>query len=105
MSSLPVRIARGVVSNSTLNFDPSGPFLPQMTTKRVPYEPEFMAAALPSPDNLYDGCSVTKTCFGMESDCIQSKDCSSMVALYYKDKKYEFELFSQKGTFRISFCT
>ena len=42
----------------------------------------------------YNGCSETKTCFGLPNGCLSSQNCISLGAVIYKDTRYIFEMSS-----------
>lgn len=43
-------------------------------------------------DPFYEGCGVTKLCFGAPVNCINSKNCKAVVAVTVSGDKYEFEM-------------
>ncbi|KAL1497531.1 hypothetical protein ABEB36_008475 [Hypothenemus hampei] len=43
-------------------------------------------------DPFYQGCSVTKLCFGSPANCVESKNCKAAVAVTVAGDKYDFEL-------------
>ncbi|KAJ3637706.1 hypothetical protein MTP99_001143 [Tenebrio molitor] len=43
-------------------------------------------------DPFYEGCAVTKLCFGAPANCINSKNCKAAVAVTVSGEKYEFEM-------------
>ncbi|CAH0550076.1 unnamed protein product [Brassicogethes aeneus] len=48
-------------------------------------------------DQFYDGCAVTKLCFGAPTNCINSKNCKAVVAVTVLGDKYDFELKATSG--------
>lgn len=46
-------------------------------------------------DVLYDGCGVSKTCFGFPDKCVSSASCQMAVAVSVKGDRYEFEMKAQ----------
>lgn len=51
--------------------------------------------------NVYEGCDVTKTCFGIPSGCINSQSCSTIGAVIYADDKFTFEIRSSSNFFNF----
>ncbi|CAO1330498.1 unnamed protein product [Diamesa serratosioi] len=46
-------------------------------------------------NNVYNGCSETKTCFGLPNGCLLTKNCISLGAVIYeKDSRFIFEMIS-----------
>ena len=45
-------------------------------------------------NDVYKGCSETKTCFGLPTGCISSQNCISLGAVIYKDSRIIFEMMS-----------
>lgn len=43
-------------------------------------------------DPFYDGCTVSKLCFGAPANCVNSKNCKAAVAITVLGDKYDFEL-------------
>lgn len=41
---------------------------------------------------IYDDCSVSKTCFGVPENCVSSKNCEYMGTFYVESGKYFFEV-------------
>ncbi|XP_071445246.1 putative ferric-chelate reductase 1 homolog [Hetaerina americana] len=41
---------------------------------------------------LYDGCAITKLCFGMPARCIQDGNCHTLVTILATGTQFEFEL-------------
>lgn len=50
-------------------------------------------------DPIYDGCGITKTCFGLPSDCVEQQSCEAVVTAVAIDNRYQFELQSDVGWF------
>jgi hypothetical protein len=48
---------------------------------------------------IYEDCGSTKSCFGLPSGCVESKDCISFGAVIVKDGNYEFEMLSSSKNF------
>lgn len=46
--------------------------------------------------NIYDGCAVTKVCFGSPGGCLSSRDCAIFGAVIYADDIFTFELLSER---------
>lgn len=43
--------------------------------------------------NVYEGCGVSKTCFGIgPGDCVQSRRCVTFGAVIYRDGRFIFEI-------------
>lgn len=49
--------------------------------------------------SVYDGCDVTKTCFGLPPGCLNSKSCVSFGAVIVKNSTYTFEMQSSSESF------
>ncbi|XP_044263845.1 putative ferric-chelate reductase 1 homolog [Tribolium madens] len=43
-------------------------------------------------DPFYEGCGVTKLCFGAPANCLNSKNCKAVVAVTVSGDKFEFEM-------------
>lgn len=41
---------------------------------------------------FYDGCDVTKNCFGTPDGCVPKQDCSAVMAVQLEDSNYVFEM-------------
>lgn len=48
------------------------------------------------PDlDFYDGCDVSKTCFGIgPGDCVRNRQCNTIGAVIHDDGKFTFEMLS-----------
>lgn len=43
--------------------------------------------------DIYEGCGVSKTCFGIgPGDCVQNRACVTFGAVIYRDDKFIFEI-------------
>ena len=51
----------------------------------------------PSYD-VYQGCGITKACFGIPSHCVPNRSCAMLGAVTYDNPDFTFELLST-GTF------
>ncbi|KAG5668133.1 hypothetical protein PVAND_016085 [Polypedilum vanderplanki] len=47
-------------------------------------------------DEIYHGCGVSKTCFGMPNNCVENNDCMSFGSITKIDGKFIFEMKSKK---------
>ncbi|XP_066143030.1 putative ferric-chelate reductase 1 homolog [Euwallacea fornicatus] len=87
VASEPVHITkRG--ANDPLWTHPSNPHV--HTTPD--YEPRPVKQNTVEFDPFYDGCTVSKLCFGAPTDCVLSKNCKAAVAVTVAGEKYDFEL-------------
>ncbi|KAJ3665387.1 hypothetical protein Zmor_000884 [Zophobas morio] len=43
-------------------------------------------------DPFYEGCSVSKLCFGAPANCVNSKNCKAVAAVTVSGDRYEFEM-------------
>lgn len=43
-------------------------------------------------DQIYDGCGVTKTCFGFPDGCVESKSCRTIATSIVRGERFEFEI-------------
>lgn len=53
----------------------------------------------PIVDSFYDGCGVTKICFGATNECLFKRDCSSAMAVKAEGSKYIFEMKAKKAVY------
>lgn len=51
---------------------------------------------LPEVDGIdvYQGCAVTKTCFGFPDGCINTRNCVSFGSILFRDERFVYELLS-----------
>lgn len=43
--------------------------------------------------DIYEGCGVTKTCFGIGlGECVQNQRCNTIGAVIYREEKFIFEM-------------
>lgn len=49
-------------------------------------------------DDVYDGCGVSKSCYGLPDGCINSRSCISFGAVIVTDGVYRFEMKSTTDT-------
>lgn len=56
------------------------------------YIPEETTLAVRKSDSFYDGCAVTKLCFGTPDGCVSTQDCAAVVAVTVSGERYEFEM-------------
>ena len=62
---------------------------------RAPYVPVAeveSANTVSAMDPFYDGCGVSKTCFGSPNGCLSKKNCRSISAVTVRGDIYEFEM-------------
>ncbi|XP_033253434.1 putative ferric-chelate reductase 1 homolog isoform X3 [Drosophila miranda] len=99
--SNPVQIVRrdlGAVPLPTAVPQPAfGAALPTTRAPHVP--PNYVApsAVAATADPFYNGCGVSKNCFGLPDGCVNSKTCTSVAAVTVRGDIYEFELQSGRG--------
>lgn len=50
--------------------------------------------ALPEIDTIdvYQGCAITKTCFGFPDGCIATRNCISFGSITFRDDRFIYEL-------------
>lgn len=73
--------------------DPPSSFAIRPKTSTSPnFFPEAAREAATVFDPFYEGCSVTKLCFGAPVNCIDSKNCKAITAVTVNGDKYEFEM-------------
>ncbi|XP_022223254.2 putative ferric-chelate reductase 1 homolog isoform X2 [Drosophila obscura] len=80
---------------------PQPAFGAALPTTRAPYvPPNYVApsAVAASADPFYNGCGVSKNCFGFPDGCVNSKTCTSIAAVTVRGDIYEFEIQSGRGT-------
>ncbi|RZB38617.1 ferric-chelate reductase 1 -like, partial [Asbolus verrucosus] len=56
------------------------------------FSPEIAREAETVFDPFYEGCAVTKLCFGSPVNCVNSKNCKAVVAVTVSGDRYEFEM-------------
>ncbi|KAK0181743.1 hypothetical protein PV327_003999 [Microctonus hyperodae] len=75
------------------------------TTERTRTTPYYIesdannAGELTVRHPLYDGCAVTKNCFGSPDGCIDSGSCDAAVAVEVKGERYYFEILGKNGKY------
>lgn len=50
-------------------------------------------------DPFYDGCGVTKTCFGATDECLSKQDCSTVTTVTPEDSNYVFEMKTKNAAY------
>lgn len=55
--------------------------------------PEF------EPDSFYDGCSSTKTCFGVPDGCIEKQNCNAVASVDVQGNKYIFSMQAKNASY------
>ncbi|SPP73934.1 putative ferric-chelate reductase 1 homolog isoform X1 [Drosophila guanche] len=99
--SNPVQIVRrdlGAVPLPTAGPQPA--FGSALPTTRAPYvPPNYVApsAVAATADPFYNGCGVSKNCFGFPDGCVNTKTCTSVAAVTVRGDIYEFEIQSGRG--------
>ncbi|XP_070501842.1 putative ferric-chelate reductase 1 homolog [Chironomus tepperi] len=69
-----------------------------ISTTRQPLKPTYSYTTKPTAENsnnedmIYNGCGNTKTCFGVPSNCVQTRSCASFTAVKVEGDKYVFEM-------------
>lgn len=60
------------------------------TTTTIP----TTTTALPGIEDIdvYEGCAVTKTCFGFPDGCIASRNCVSFGSIAFRQERFIYEL-------------
>ena len=54
----------------------------------------------PPSDDFYDGCDVTKTCFGIgDGDCVANRRCVTIGAVKHDEGKFTFEMRGSSKSF------
>lgn len=79
--------------------------------KQVSKEIEVVYAELPptnapeiSDFDFYEGCDVTKTCFGVGDDyCVPNRRCSTVGAVIHNEGKFIFEMLAPGEKFESFF--
>lgn len=62
------------------------------TTTTVPPYVAPTSAATNNNDPIYEGCGVTKGCFGFPEGCVASQNCRAVVATIVQGERYIFEM-------------
>lgn len=70
---------------------PSRPNRPVSTTPPY-YSPEAPQESSAEFDPFYTDCSISKLCFGIPDNCIDSQNCKAVVAVTVTGDQYDFEL-------------
>lgn len=71
---------------------------PQMKSPRTTTPPYYRPTPLNidyGQDSFYDGCGVTKICFGAPSGCEREGNCKAAVAVVVRGERYFFEMQAQ----------
>ncbi|XP_076268127.1 putative ferric-chelate reductase 1 homolog isoform X1 [Rhynchophorus ferrugineus] len=87
VTSEPVEITKQGANDPYVNL--STPPDEQTPPNFVPFQPKESSTQF---DPFYEGCSVTKLCFGAPAGCVASQNCKSVVAVTVTGEKYDFEL-------------
>ncbi|CAG9863967.1 unnamed protein product [Phyllotreta striolata] len=67
---------------------------PDISTTTTPayFEPPAARPAAAEFDAFYEGCAVTKMCFGAPEDCVRTRACRAAVAVTVAGDRYDFEM-------------
>lgn len=64
----------------------------------VPTTTEFPGGGV---EDIYDGCGDVKLCFGLPSNCLDTRNCDLFGAVIHESGIFRFEMFSIRKLIRI----